>query len=127
MDGTCGDGITVYNPAKGNIPADKKDPGDDASISGNNMEPMAVDKDRELWVNHWGTDLTLSIPDGEFSSINTIAQTPTASAPTGSSACFADSKGYLWIGTFDKGLDLLIRKRRHLRILFTIAAGTPER
>lgn len=108
--GTMGNGLFMYNPKLKKVDRYKNIPGNDASISDNNIRSGIKDSRGNLWFGTLQNGLNLLKKDrkGNISFIHYLHNPSDKSSLTNNSilAIFEDKHRNLWIGTENGGLDL---------------------
>jgi len=98
--GSVGDGITVYDPVRKTCRQMKKG---SEGLSANNIAVMLCDKDDDIWIGSWDGGLDLyQRSSGKFLTPEQFSAG--VSWPSLVVCMLQDSKGFLWFGTYDKGV-----------------------
>jgi len=108
--GSVGDGITIYDPVRMTSRQVKKGY---RGLSANNIATMLCDRDNDIWIGSWdgGLDCYQSAT-GKFLTPDQFGAG--LNWPSLVVCMLQDSKGYLWFGTYDKGLYRYDKKERAL-------------
>ncbi len=118
--GSVADGTTVFDPEKKTYRLLRKGAagsrkGAAGSISGNNIAAMTLDKDKDLWIGSWDGGLSCFEPrTGRFLTPASFLADTNDRSPSFVVCMLTDSKGLIWFGTFDKGLDRYDKKTKSL-------------
>ncbi|MBI5648206.1 MAG: PAS domain S-box protein [Ignavibacteriae bacterium] len=115
---TWGSGVDMRDPVSGRFRNLRWNANDPHSLCDDFVESICVTRENELWVGTVGGLSVLhldSLDRGRFTRyLHSPADTTSLSAPR-VSAIMQDSKGHVWIGTSDGGLNLFDRKTRTFR------------
>jgi len=142
--GTWGDGLTVIDKTRKKFTRYKNKPGDSSSLGGNNVYSLVRDKDGDIWASCFGDCLdrlvagTGGVGARAGGGVGTRAgggvgttggvgsggrwrhyrhDPGNSNSPASSRihTLLVDRDGYLWIGSFDGGLDRLDKKTGEFR------------
>ena len=108
-------GLKLWNKEKDNFTTYKNNPGNDSSLSNNNVNTIYADCDSNLWIGtYWG----LNLWNSKTGSFTRFFINPKDSSRTGQNAATAilrDKTGKLWIGTWGAGINLLNPKIKNFK------------
>lgn len=94
-------GLNVYNPKTGNFKLFQHDPSDPKSLSHNEVRCMLQDKNNQIWI---GTTQGLNKYDPKTNKFTRYYENPSRPGATYIINMYEDSKGYLWLCTYEEGL-----------------------
>ena len=110
--GSCADGTTLFDPVKKTYRIVLKGQAKNG-ISGNNIAALMLDKDKDLWIASWDGGLDcLESQTGKYLSPGSFGAGIDNRGPWPVVCMLADSRGFIWFGTYDKGVDRYDKKTK---------------